>query len=254
MQKQIDLVVCDIEGCLTINKRRPIDLGQLGKIQAYCEMARRGQRPPLVLCTGRPQPYAEAVIQALDAFFPGFPSIVENGCFIYEPVEDVLLPTPKIKGKRRDLQKVRQLLEDTIIAHGYAKVEPGKELCISLNPVGGQSVENLFGEVKKLLAGNMDLVNITHSSSAVDITPLGVNKASGLEYLREYTKIPFESMLGIGDTAGDFPFLEQVGIPACPSNASADVVKLVTKRNGYVAKSPNTAGVWEILLNFQLAE
>lgn len=251
--KRLKLVVSDIEGCLTINKKQPIDTGMLTRIHAYCELARRGEKPPLVICTGRPQPYAEAIIQTLDAFFPNFPSIVENGCFLYDPVEDVIIPNPAIEGKEKNLRKIRTFLEETLIAKKLAKVELGKELCISLNAFLGMSIEELFKLTLKILPKELKrLVFITHSSSAVDITPKGVNKASGLEFLSQRTGIEYAEMVGIGDTAGDLPMLEKVGHPACPANAKKEVIDLVKKRDGYIAKKPNTAGVWEILLHYNL--
>src|SRR4030042_563906 len=143
-EKMIKLIVCDIEGFLTINKKQPIDTGTLVKLQAYCELARRGEKPPLVLCTGRPQPYAEAILQHLDAFFPNFPSVVENGLFLYDSVEDVLIANPAIEGRETELRRVK----DYILANlaGISQLEPGKELCISLNPLGRLSVEDLFEE------------------------------------------------------------------------------------------------------------
>jgi hypothetical protein len=250
---EIRLVVCDIEGCLTINKKQPIDTGTLTKIHAYCELARHGEKPPIVLCTGRPQPYAEAIIQSLDAFFPNFPSIVENGCFLYDPVEDAVIANPAIEGREKELRQVRIFLEENIVAKRLAKIEPGKELCISLNPFFGQTVENLFHFTLKLLPQEIkNLVFVTFSSSAVDITPKGVNKASGLEFLSRRTGIAFAEMIGIGDTSGDFPMLELVGHPACPANARQEVIDLVKKRSGYVAKASNTSGVWDILLHHNL--
>lgn len=253
MIKQVKLVVSDIEGCLTVNKKQPIDTGTLTKIHAYCELARRGEKPPIVVCTGRPQPYAEAILQTLDAFFPNFPSIVENGCYLYDPVEDVIIPNPAVAGKEGDLRKIRIFLEDRLVAKNTCKIEPGKELCVSLNALLGMSIEDLFRLTLETLPEELKkLVFIAHSSSAVDITPKGVNKASGLEFLSRRTGVEFAEMVGIGDTAGDFPMLEKVGFPACPGNANKDVVELVKKRGGYVAEAPNTAGVWEILLHYNL--
>lgn len=117
----------------------------------------------------------------------------------------------------------------------------------------GGTVEELYSQVIGSLPNDMnDLVFVTYSSSAVDITPKGVDKASGLTFLSERTSIPFVEMLGIGDTKGDFPMLERVGFPACPSNAKPEVIELVQERNGHVAQKPNTAGVWEILLHYNL--
>jgi hydroxymethylpyrimidine pyrophosphatase-like HAD family hydrolase len=242
----------DVEGCLSTGKKLPIDIGgAMQFIYTYCQLARKGGLPPIGVCTGRPQPYAEAIVQMMGAFFPGYPSIVENGCYLYDPVDDVLIPNPAIEGKEGEIKEVKAFLEKEMIGKRLCKAEPGKELCISLNPILGMPIEELFNLVNKTLPPKMsELVFVTHSASAVDITPKGVNKATGLKFFCERTGIDPANLVGIGDTAGDFPLLEVVGYPACPSNSAKVVLDLVTKRKGYAAKKQFTAGVWEIILHF----
>lgn len=108
------------------------------------------------------------------------------------------------------------------------------------------SISQFFEEVKQSLSQFSNVINITHSASAVDITPIGIDKASGVKFLAEKTGISTENMLGIGDTRGDLPMLNLVGIPTGPANASQDV-KDIAK---FIARSEGVIGVAEILKHF----
>jgi hydroxymethylpyrimidine pyrophosphatase-like HAD family hydrolase len=110
------------------------------------------------------------------------------------------------------------------------------------------TIEEFFVAVKQSLLNYSNLIVITHSKSAVDITPKGIDKASGVRFLSERTGIPLDEMLGIGDTQGDLPMLKIVGLPAAPSNASDDV-RAAAK---YIASLPGPSGVAEILRHFTL--
>ena len=81
----------------------------------------------------------------------------------------------------RDPKKVevlRKLVDKWMVDIGGIR-EPGKEICISLNPPNQMSIEDLNKEAKRKLKRYLEFLEITHSSSAVDITPKGINKASG---------------------------------------------------------------------------
>ncbi len=90
------------------------------------------------------------------------------------------------------------------------------------------------------------LLEITHSQSAVDITPRGVNKGSGIRQLAKLVRIPVDEMLGIGDSHGDLPMLQVVGTRACPANASEEIKNL----SHFVAEGEGPHGVSEILQKY----
>ncbi len=252
-REKIKLVVADVEGCLTLGKGKSFDLESLAKIRAFFNEAKKGEKPPLVLCTGRPQPYAEAIIQNLSAFFPNFPSVIENGCFLYDSVGDVIIPNPAIEGKEKKLREIKDFLLERL--NGRAKLEPGKEVCVSLNPLEKIATEELEKEIRDMLPPEYHkLIFITHSSSAVDITPRGVDKGRGVKFLSKRTGISPDHMLGIGDSPGDLPMLEAVGQVACPANSSQEVKDYVNGRGGYTAKKSFAAGVLEILSFYRLTQ
>lgn len=252
MEKPL-LIVSDIEGCWNDKKGKPFPGAQLDRVKSYCEMARKGKLPPLVLCTGRGPGYCEPILQMMDAYFPGVYSVTENGAFLlhFESGNEFLVPNPAMEGKMADLSAAVQSIKIRFVAGGLARLEYGKEICVSLNPttVSGSTVAQLYEMVKDELleTGWISLVNVTHSNSAVDITPSGVNKGSGVRFMSEKCGISLEDMAGIGDSKGDWPMLELVGHPCCVGNADEATKELVRSRGGYVATDHNAKGAIEIL-------
>lgn len=243
----IRLIVCDIEGCLMPADKGAARPESLAPIADYCHAARVDTNlPPLVFCTGRQAPYAECLAQTIGAFFPGFPSIVENGAFLYDFALNRITASPLIDtetaGKRNRLVSI---IDPWLIKTGAVR-EPGKDVCISLNPPTGQSIESFYTDVKDFLGAVADGFNINHSRSAVDITPIGIDKAHGVKELAKITGIDPTEMLGIGDTSGDMPMLNLAGLPTCPANAT-DEVKAIAK---YIANTTESAGVIEIIRHF----
>jgi hypothetical protein len=243
----IKLIVCDIEGCLMPADKGAASPDALIPIAEYCLKARADSSlPPLVLCTGRQAPYAECLAQVIGAFFPGFPSVVENGAFLFDPANNLLLRNPLITAeKTARVEELKAVLKGFAAKTG-AVIEPGKEICISLNPPAGTTIEELYRRVVDHLGSALEGFTITHSRSAVDITPEGIDKSAGLRHLAGITGIDPSDMLGIGDTTGDLPMLKLVGHPACPANAT-DEVKVVCT---YVANETEAAGVIEIIRRF----
>lgn len=243
----IRLIVSDIEGCITPPNRGIMIPSDLTPIAAYCEAARKDKKlPPLVLCTGRQIPYVECVAQLIGAFFPGFPSIVESGAFLYDVARNEVFQNPSLTSDTMiALRQVREEVEQ--LASRYsAKMEYGKHVCISLNPPPKMTIEQFFEIANSELSPWSHILEITHSMSAVDINPAGIDKAAGIRHLSSYTGISPEEMLGIGDTRGDLPMLKLVGVPVCPSNATNEVHEIAK----YIAPYTGSAGVADILQHF----
>jgi hypothetical protein len=246
-ETNIRLILCDVEGCLTPPNRGIMIPEQLTAISEYCKSARNDKSlPPLVLCTGRQIPYAECVAQLIGAFFPGFPSIAENGAFLYDVAKNEIIPNSILTSEVSELLKDVREQTDELIKNYKAKKEYGKDICISLNPPDNLKVEEFYEIVREALTNFNMVIEITYSKSAVDITPTGVNKGSGVRQISEYTGITFEEMLGIGDTRGDMPMLEIIGTPTGPANASSEVRKIAK----YIAPNPEVIGVVDILRQF----
>lgn len=242
MKKLIKLIVCDIEGCLTPGKGKPLNLHALGAIREYNrESKKQKQVPPITLCTGRSLPYVEAMMQAIEGYIP---AISENGAGLYYPMDDEYKLHPLITPQTiKQMAEAKNIIHEYIINNSKAKFEYGKDFVISINPPPDILIEHFFEIVRDTLNRyNIDL-NITHSASAVDITPKGIDKFSGLQLLLDELHISPENVTGIGDTRGDFPVLKNVGFSSAPNNATDEVKQIVN----YVSDYDNGDGVVDII-------
>jgi hydroxymethylpyrimidine pyrophosphatase-like HAD family hydrolase len=243
-QQKIELIVCDIEGCIMPSNRgicRPADLEVLSH---YCAQVRQGAPyPPLILCTGRQAPYAEAVTQLIGAFFPGFFSIVENGAFLYDVASNDIGPHPLLTSEYHQMLMEVRTHTDELIRQHKARKEYGKEVCISLNPPKNMDINEWFLIVRESLTPWKETLNVTHSASAVDITPFGIDKAAGLRAVSERLGIAFGAMLGVGDTRGDLPMLKLVGVPTGPANATNEIRQIAV----YISPAVGPTGVVQII-------
>lgn len=238
----IKLIVCDIEGCLTPGKGKPLNLDALAAIRQYNrESKKQKQVPPITLCTGRSLPYVEAMMQAIEGYIP---AICENGAGLYDPVDGDYQLHPLITPQtKKQMTGAKSIIYEDIINNFKAKIEWGKDFVISINPPPTMVIEAFFEIVQDTLKRHDIDMYITHSASAIDITPKGINKFSGLQLLLDKLEISLEEVTVIGDTKGDFPVLKNIGVSAAPNNATDEVKKIVD----YVSDYENGNGVVDII-------
>ncbi|HEU4753348.1 MAG TPA: HAD family hydrolase [Armatimonadota bacterium] len=262
----IRLLILDVEGVLTLpgGGQHPWPLADLLHVRTALQAAPFAT----VLCTGRQQPYGEAVIQALDLFSPlspeereqvraaggpellSWPSIVENGAYFYDPLAKRALPHPALTPER--IQRLQRLKAEVLLplaAETGAVIEAGKDLSISLNPPplapGGserQATAAFRPVVEAALAAYAGEIEIKHSHSAIDITPRGVSKASAVRLLMQWTGLRPEEVVGVGDTRADEEWLAEVGWRAAPANGREALPDL-----HYYAPREVAAGLLDIL-------
>ena len=82
------------------------------------------------------------------------------------------------------------------------------------------------------------------------ITAPGISKSQGTIDISENADIPFENMLGVGDSKSDWQFIELCRYGAAMENASQDLKNLVaTKRDNfsYIGGHVDKNGILEIL-------
>ncbi|MBI1926009.1 HAD family phosphatase [Candidatus Poribacteria bacterium] len=241
------LIVCDWEGCISSpgGGRIPWPTQAISDLCELVHRIRALDGPPLIICTGRQAPYTEAALQALNAFWD-YPSVCENGCFLYYPRTKEYLINPAItEATEQAMPEIRREVS-ALIRRLRGVRELGKEYCFSANPPPGMSPEQLCTVILEELPQFGDLIEITYSGSAVDITPKGVSKGSGVRYLSEVTSIPRSEMLGVGDSAGDLSWLEIIGHPTAPVNASAEVKNIAE----YVSPYEVTRGTIDIIRRY----
>ena len=249
---KIKIICTDIEGCLRKGNRFiPNNLIELQKIQGYQLQALENPNlPPIVLCSGRGIGFIEGMLTNIGFPPTGFWSVAENGVFILDLRSNMLKLNPIVDKNIFKIQKISQEVIPKLLEEIGGKKEPGKEICISLNPPHGMKIEKFFEIVKKRLSQFEKVVELTHSTTAVDITPDGANKGSGLKFAAERSGVGIENILYIGDTRGDSPAFEVAGYTACPSNATEECKKLVKSKSGYISSFKNVNGLVDIISHF----
>lgn len=239
----IELFVSDWDGCVAApgGGRVPWPTDKIVNLRQVIK-----RTPiPFILCTGRQFPYVEAALQAIGAF-TDIPSVAENGAGLYFPKtkEVILHPqiTPEVEDVMTDIcQRVCEIVESVKATRSY-----GYESCISINPPVGVAVEKFSQYVQEHLEPYLDFIEIAHSRTAVDITPKGVNKGTGLKFLADITKINLDNIVGIGDSQGDLAMLGLVGHPTTPANADDNVRGIAE----YVSAYEMTDGVIDIIKHY----
>jgi hydroxymethylpyrimidine pyrophosphatase-like HAD family hydrolase len=251
-REKIRLFVCDWEGCVTEPEGGgvPWRIDEIGELSRLLGVLRATPgAPPFVLCTGRQFPYGEAALQAINAIWEDMPSIMENGAGLYYPRTRSIRVNPAITPERlAAMGAVREEAGRVASALG-GQILAGKEFSISVIPPNGIPIEDYCEAYRKALDSFVKsniIEQPTHSRSAVDITPPGVNKGSGVRFLSQATNIPLSLMVGIGDTAGDVPMLSEVGYPCAPANADDNV----KKKAQYVSPHRTTRGVIDIVRRY----
>ncbi len=242
MPHTLRLAVVDADGCLTPGDAGEWDWEALHAMRAINQRARNGEAlPAITLCTGRQEPYVEALMQAIGSFVA---CVYENGGGLYLPDSYRFLEHPSITRQvRATLAAAKSRLYDDVVAPGLGCFQPGKEVSLTIYPVPGVSVRSIERSIMSALSGLSALLAVHTSASCVDVTPAGIDKGVGVRWLAEVTGIPLSQMGGIGDSPGDLAFLRVVGAAAAPANALPQVKDAV----GYVSPFRNGKGVLDII-------
>lgn len=76
------------------------------------------------------------------------------------------------------------------------------------------------------------LTFIDRGTNFIEVVPRNYSKATGIQFLMEYLKVPVEHTMAIGDSANDLPMLKFAGIGVAMGNSDPylfEQVKFVTK-------------------------
>ncbi|WP_066639560.1 HAD-IIB family hydrolase [Desulfolucanica intricata] len=237
-------ILIDCDGTLFNNNLKETDFAAFCAIREYCLKAEKYNLPKISLCTGRPQPFVVPVLNLLGAVWPGIPSVIESGAFLYFPYDNELVKNEYTSYSLKSWYSLKQRILD-FAAEYNCKSVPGKEVMISLFPPAGMNSKELNSLARETFKDVEELETV-YSSLCVDFTPKGVDKAIGIKYLCSKMEIEPEEILGIGDSNNDLSMLKIVGFAACPNNAFEKVKELCE----YVSPHPFTRGVADILSSY----
>lgn len=231
--------ILDLDGCVTYPFKTP-DWGAITAIrQLQLESKDNEMIPALSLCTGRPQPYAEAVAQWLGIRHT---IIFESGGGFYHPVTNELAWSPsftkEIKEKSDEIRA--WLLSDVIPKYPGMMPEFTKHTDVGLVHTDIREIKEVYEAASMKIRESFPEFEVHYTDVSVNIIVSACNKQSGLHYFAEKYGATNEEIAYIGDTSGDIKALKWAGFPFSPSNA-IDEVKSVSK----VMKGEATVGVLE---------
>lgn len=237
-----DVVICDIDGCLSPESAAPFDLPGLAAIAEHNRLAvARRDRPVVTVCSGRPVSFAEAMCRLIQNTV--VPCVAENGVWLWDPVSNAHLADPAIANEHWEaLQDARAWVLRVYGPRGVT-LQPGKSASVTLYHPNTSILHEICPEVRAEFErrGWPFRVSMTWLYINCDLT--FISKASGIRRVLEATGIPAERTAGIGDTMSDKTLAETVADFACPANASAEIQQYAK----YVSPLAEVHGVMDIL-------
>ncbi|GAB4384094.1 MAG: hypothetical protein Kow0022_05630 [Phycisphaerales bacterium] len=239
--RRFDVVFCDVDGCLMPEDAHAADLPALAQVASYNRMAlKKRDRPVIILCTGRPQPYAEAVCRAIGAPL----AICENGAWIYDFGAHRWHLDPQITADDRAALRSLQ---------GWVEVELGPRGCFlqlgkhAAVTIFHDDVDRLRREVvpmlEALIAERNWPMRVSMTWTCINVDLAHVSKGAAISRLIEQHALSRHRLAGIGDTAGDIFIRQQVAWFGCPANAAEEIRRCADA----VAARPLAQGVLELL-------
>lgn len=237
-----DLVICDIDGCLSPEDTSPMDVASLARIAEHNRQSLElRDRPLLTVCSGRPIAFVEAMCRLLQNDL--LPCIGENGVWLFDPAANWFEMDPRITPEHLEMvHEASQLLSRQYGGAGV-RLQPGKSAAVSLWHRDPQYLRSICPEIRDEFArrGWPFRVSMTWYYINCDLT--FIDKAGGIRRLLEKTGIDAARTAGIGDTASDRPIAETVARFACPANAADEAQQWAW----YVSPHAEAAGVVDIL-------
>lgn len=239
---RFDAIICDIDGCLSPETSEPFDLSALANIAEHNRLAQeRCDRPVLTLCSGRPQPFAEAMARLTQN--KSLPLIAENGVWMYVPGENIYEMDPAITiEQRRAVRDAAAWLDDEFGQRGVSQ-QPGKSASVSLYHPDTEYLKSIREPIRAEFERRNWPMRVSMTWFYINCDLAHVNKATGITRLIKRTGLDPKRLAGIGDTLSDVPIRESVAWFACPANAAPEM----RSRADYIAQAHEAQGVVEIL-------
>ncbi|MCH8568497.1 MAG: HAD-IIB family hydrolase [Balneolales bacterium] len=213
----ISLFVLDIDGCISMPFETP-EWEALTELRRLNDLSKTDKNiPPLSICSGRPQPYVEAVGQWLGMYRP---LIFESGGGMFNP-EDVSVSWPDIltDEKERQIAEIRSwVYRDIINPTAGASGEFTKRTDVGIIHTNEAEIIKMFNKVCERVAREHPNFEVHRTEISINIIMSGANKGTGLNWLARKCGISLEEIAYIGDSGGDIPALKVAGMKFTPSN------------------------------------
>jgi hydroxymethylpyrimidine pyrophosphatase-like HAD family hydrolase len=240
--RRFDLVISDIDGCLQPESTGAFDLASLARVAAHNERARaEADVPLLTLCSGRPQPFAEAMGKMLRIY--GAPIVSENGVWLHDLEKNVYEMDPAIlPGHLAAVREASAWAKAELGAKGVTE-QPGKAASVSLYHDDTAYLRSLAPGVAEEFARRGWPFRVSMTWLYINCDLKHVSKGTGLDRLMRRLGVGKDRLAGIGDTVGDMPIRERVAFFGCPANAAEGIKRVAD----YVSPHEEARGVVDIL-------
>jgi hydroxymethylpyrimidine pyrophosphatase-like HAD family hydrolase len=230
--RMIRLVVVDVDGVLSRGEAAPLDFAVLQRLAEFNDRACQDPAyPSVTLCTGRPVPYVEVLMQAIHGHFP---AVYENGAGLYIPKPYGFKWHPAITHDLQTrLMRFQTVLHDALVDTEQAYFQPGKSASFSLFPCPGVALRQVFAEASRLARGFGGEFSIDEAATCVNVILRGIDKGEGVRWLARESGILLADMAGVGDSPSDMRFMQLLGWIAAPSNAHESVKQIAHYTSPY---------------------
>ncbi len=235
----IKYFVLDIDGCLAYPFQTPDwqAVTAIRELQAQSDC--NEHIPALSLCTGRPQPYTEAVAQWLGIRDT---VIFESGGGFYHPVTNKLTWSPHFTAQiRQKSQEIRAWFVTNIRPQFPDMMfEFSKYTDVGVNHTDANEIRKLYKKVSRKVEEEYPEFEVHYTSASLNIIVKACNKVSGLQFFADLQKVLPKEVAYMGDSLGDLGALKWSGAPFAPSNAIKEV-----REQAHVMSCEATSGVLE---------
>jgi hydroxymethylpyrimidine pyrophosphatase-like HAD family hydrolase len=240
--RRFDAVITDIDGCLGPESTSPMDTAKLEQLAAWNRAAIvKGDRPVLTVCSGRPQPYAEAICRIIGN--SALPCVCEMGVWLYDPRDNRYLMDPQIGPDHIEAVNAAMRWVDRELSKDGVVYQPGKTASLSLWHPNTEFLMGLLPRIHEKAATERWPLRISRTVAWINLDLQFVSKKTGIARLMAMCGLTKERLAGIGDTMGDIAIRESVGFFACPANADEGLKKVAD----FVSTKPEVDAVLEVL-------
>lgn len=242
MSRQFDAIICDIDGCLGPESADPLDAQALCRLADHNRRAiQSADRPVITVCSGRPQPFAEAICRLIHN--SALPCVAENGVWIFDPRDNRFLRDPSITlDHLRAVAEASRWIESDFGPRGVV-IQPGKTASISLWHPDTGYLRSLQPTLASRYRAEAWPFRVSMTVAWINCDLDHISKASGLARFVQLTGLDRSRLAGIGDTLTDLAIADNVAFFACPANAD----ERLKSRAAYVASGREAHGVLEIV-------
>jgi len=245
---KFDLVICDIDGCLSPETSGPMNVPALQQVAGFNRRAHHVEPqagnsggPVVTLCSGRPQPFVEAMCRLLQN--TSTPCIAENGVWMFDPSNNRYEIDPTITPEHLDAVHEASKWAIATFGHNGVVLQPGKSASVTLYHPDPEHLRSICPALREEFARRGWPFRVSMTWFYINCDLNHISKASGVQRLLAATGIARQRTAGIGDTMSDKPIADNTAYFACPANAAGELKALAD----YVSPHEQTMGVVDIL-------